>query len=349
MPRKRKRRNNLDAISSDAKRMRSARLRSSSRAHRLSEKSVPTDHFYASTSPVPTSSHVKQRPDDETPIHRFLQNSDSEINAPLLHEIPPLSLPSPQSHNLTPLAPSLPSHFDSPIPANGVSSSSIPNSFSVTSSPLSQVSSTVVNSVPTHDPSLSRTAISSLPTATAANIVDHSAQGDASTSPPSSQSSQTQNPNLPMSHRTRTSTAFNYTTRMNFSRADVGAMQVVCNYCEAKRWRNESPSMCCALGKVCLPPFLPRPQPLLHLLTDLDIEARQFRDPIRKYNSCFQMTSFGADRRIFEHGFMPTFKIQGKVYHRIGPLAPQAGTEPSFLQIYFMEDQAQQAERRLHS
>ena len=61
------------------------------------------------------------------------------------------------------------------------------------------------------------------------------------------------------------------------------------------------------------------------------------------------MTSFGADRRIFEHGFMQTFKIQGQVYHRIGPLALQAGTEPSFLQIYFMEDQAQQVECRLHS
>ena len=61
------------------------------------------------------------------------------------------------------------------------------------------------------------------------------------------------------------------------------------------------------------------------------------------------MISFGADRRIFEHGFMPTFKIQGQVCYRIGPLAPQARTEPSFLQIYFIEDQAQQAERRIHS
>ena len=47
-------------------------------------------------------------------------------------------------------------------------------------------------------------------------------------------------------------------THINFSRADVGAMPVLCKYCEAKRWRNESPSMCCALGKVCLPPFSPR-------------------------------------------------------------------------------------------
>ncbi|KAE9541875.1 hypothetical protein AGLY_003866 [Aphis glycines] len=34
-------------------------------------------------------------------------------------------------------------------------------------------------------------------------------------------------------------------------------------------------------------------------------------DLIRKYNGCFQMTSFGA-KKIVTEGFMPTFKVQGQ-------------------------------------
>ncbi|GFX89244.1 OTU domain-containing protein [Trichonephila clavipes] len=35
---------------------------------------------------------------------------------------------------------------------------------------------------------------------------------------------------------------------------------------------------------------------------------------------------------------MPTFKVQGQVYHRIGSLMARANQKPSFLQIYFMGD-----------
>jgi len=34
--------------------------------------------------------------------------------------------------------------------------------------------------------------------------------------------------------------------------------------------------------------------------------------------------------------FMPTFKIQGQVYHRIGSVLPLSENELSFLQIYFV-------------
>lgn len=33
---------------------------------------------------------------------------------------------------------------------------------------------------------------------------------------------------------------------------------------------------------------------------------------------------------------MPTFKIQGQVYYRIGSVLPSYENEPSFLQIYFV-------------
>ena len=58
------------------------------------------------------------------------------------------------------------------------------------------------------------------------------------------------------------------------------------------------------------------------------------------------MTSFGADKEVTEHGYMPTFKVQGQVYHTIGSLLPMAGEEAKFLQIYFIGDPKYQAKRR---
>lgn len=55
------------------------------------------------------------------------------------------------------------------------------------------------------------------------------------------------------------------------------------------------------------------------------------------------MTSFGA-KQITEAAFMPTFKVQGQVYHLIGSLLPT--DEPRFLQIYFVNNYQQQANIR---
>jgi len=57
-------------------------------------------------------------------------------------------------------------------------------------------------------------------------------------------------------------------------------------------------------------------------------------DLIRKYNDCFKMTSFGAKKRLTE-GFMPTFKVQGQVYHLVRSLVHKLYQNAQFLQIYF--------------
>jgi len=49
------------------------------------------------------------------------------------------------------------------------------------------------------------------------------------------------------------------------------------------------------------------------------------------------MTSFGA-KEIREGNFMPTFKIEGQIYHLIGSLLPTTGQSSKFLQIYFIYD-----------
>ncbi|CAG9764524.1 unnamed protein product [Ceutorhynchus assimilis] len=57
------------------------------------------------------------------------------------------------------------------------------------------------------------------------------------------------------------------------------------------------------------------------------------------------MTSFGATNIIREN-YMPTFKIQGQIYHRAGSLLPLPNEEHKFLQIYFMGDADEQIDQR---
>ena len=117
-------------------------------------------------------------------------------------------------------------------------------------------------------------------------------------------------------------------------------MDKVCQYCQALKFRNEAAGMCCAAGKVVLPPLPAPPEPLLSLLAGNSDDSKLFLRKIRKFNSCFQMTSFGTtkicDLASDGRNFETTFKIQGQVYHKIGSLMPMPDDNPKFLQIYFM-------------
>ncbi|GFS59151.1 uncharacterized protein TNCV_70251 [Trichonephila clavipes] len=88
----------------------------------------------------------------------------------------------------------------------------------------------------------------------------------------------------------------------------------------------------CAAVEVKFPTLELYPENLHSLLTHQDDPlAEHFLSTIRKYNRCFPMTSFGAEE-IKEGNFMPTFKVQGQVYNRIGSLMARAHQKPSFLQ-----------------
>lgn len=137
--------------------------------------------------------------------------------------------------------------------------------------------------------------------------------------------------------------AFNYEPDINYSadsKVTIGAMDKICNYCQALKFRNETPGMCCASGKVVLSPLPTPPEPLKSLLSGISNESKLFLRKTRKFNSCFQMTSFGAskvcDLSSDGRNFETTFKIQGQVYHKIGSLMPMPNEDPKFLQIYFM-------------
>ncbi|XP_023225002.1 uncharacterized protein LOC111625972 [Centruroides sculpturatus] len=124
----------------------------------------------------------------------------------------------------------------------------------------------------------------------------------------------------------------------------LGTMSHKCIHCNALKFK-EAPGMCCSAGKVQLPAFLPLPEPLNSLLMGLHPEHIHFMDCIRKYNACFQMTSFGA-KQVIEDRFMPIFKVQGQVYHLIGSLQPLPQKTPQFLQIYFVGEDERETSLR---
>ncbi|XP_071035395.1 uncharacterized protein [Parasteatoda tepidariorum] len=146
--------------------------------------------------------------------------------------------------------------------------------------------------------------------------------------------------------------AFEYDPEIDYSSHAlilIGSMDNECQYCHALKYKGESPGLCCASGKISLPPLNPPPEPLKTLLAGTASQSKLFLRKIRKFNSCFQMTSFGATKIVHNEdgrNFESTFKIQGQVYHQIGSLLPMPNVDPKFLQIYFMGDEEQQTHTR---
>ncbi|CAE1157731.1 unnamed protein product [Acanthosepion pharaonis] len=116
--------------------------------------------------------------------------------------------------------------------------------------------------------------------------------------------------------------AFIYDPGINLITRDdinIGSMTCVCQFCNACKWAGEPAGLCCSSGKVRLPPLHEPPTPLRGLIAGSHPDSNHFLKTIKQYNNNFQMTSFGA-QVVREESWMPTFKVQGQVYHRIGNL-----------------------------
>ena len=103
--------------------------------------------------------------------------------------------------------------------------------------------------------------------------------------------------------------------------------------------------MCCSNGKVDLQPLPALPSPLNELFGGETVNAKHFLENIRKYNAVFQLTSLGC-KEANPRGWNPQLRIQGQLYHLIGSLQPDMENSPSFLQIYFLNDDDQVARRQ---
>lgn len=123
-------------------------------------------------------------------------------------------------------------------------------------------------------------------------------------------------------------------------------MNFLCPYCGAYKFEKEPPGMCCSNGKIDLPPLIAPPEPLLEYISGETKISKHFLNNLPSYNGCVNMTSFGATKKCNE-GFMPTYKIQGQIYHTIGSLLPLVEGNEQFLQVYFLGNASNEADKRL--
>lgn len=142
--------------------------------------------------------------------------------------------------------------------------------------------------------------------------------------------------------------AFHYDPRIeyeNVQEINIGKMNNKCQYCNAMRFKDESKNMCCSSGRVSLPRYEILPQPLRSLIDNTHEKSKSFQSLLRKYNACFNMTSFGTTVKSVNPDIL-TFKVQGQVYHRMGSLIEQEKNDAKFLQIYFMGDEEKEVKKR---
>lgn len=145
------------------------------------------------------------------------------------------------------------------------------------------------------------------------------------------------------------SEGFHYDPHKDYMQHDevvIGRMELVCVHCHAKKFKSEPPGLCCSNGKVKLIQLVSPPEDLLRYTSGDTPESKHFLKNIRKYNSSFQMTSFGATSVVEQSGFPSTFTVQGQIYHRAGSLLPLPDQPPKFLQLYFIGNDEVQTDQR---
>jgi hypothetical protein len=101
-------------------------------------------------------------------------------------------------------------------------------------------------------------------------------------------------------------------------------------------------TLCCAQGKVMLPPLEPPPEPLKLLFIRNKANAKDFCQRIRSYNNALAFTSMGAnlDTSVAQPGNY-TYRLRDEFYHRMGSLLPQPGEAPKFAQLYINDSHAE--------
>ncbi|KAH9835234.1 uncharacterized protein C8Q71DRAFT_676050, partial [Rhodofomes roseus] len=141
------------------------------------------------------------------------------------------------------------------------------------------------------------------------------------------------------------------------ARHDLGSMDVACTFCGALHWlaerltsssaRNPMFGGCCNSGKVHVPAPPDPPDPLKQLFVQDTVQAREFRNNIRQYNSVFAFTSLGVqiDDSVNRGPGPYVFRIHGELCHRSGSLDPPSGQPRSYAQLFVYDAQAALAER----
>ena len=127
----------------------------------------------------------------------------------------------------------------------------------------------------------------------------------------------------------------------------LGPLDKECRYCQALHWSAESVGKdrygdCCLHGKVVLPFVQHLPHLLHRLYTNNDRRAKEFQCHIQRYNKVFAFTSAGGtfclDGSVLDGCGPPCYKIQGDLYHCLGPVLPGEDQIPSYSQLYIWDN-----------
>jgi len=89
---------------------------------------------------------------------------------------------------------------------------------------------------------------------------------------------------------------------------NIGSLSIVCQHCNALKFRSETPGLCCAGGKVKLSVSDQPPEPFYSLLYGNTIQSNHFLTNTQKYNGCFQMTSLWAEV-VVQPRYNPSCKV----------------------------------------
>jgi len=128
-----------------------------------------------------------------------------------------------------------------------------------------------------------------------------------------------------------------------------GEMTIVCGKCNTLHFLEECAAssscanpqftLCCAQGKVSLPPLAPPPKLFRWFFTSNEANIKDFCQCIRSYNNALAFTSMGADllnTSVTQPGNY-SYRLRGELYHKMGSLPPQPGETPKFTQLYISD------------
>lgn len=85
--------------------------------------------------------------------------------------------------------------------------------------------------------------------------------------------------------------AFRYDAEIDYGAEQcvaIGSLNIVCQHCKALKFPHETPGLCCAGGKVKLPPLEPPPEPLRSLLSGVGVISNHFLSNISNTITVFK-------------------------------------------------------------
>jgi hypothetical protein len=120
----------------------------------------------------------------------------------------------------------------------------------------------------------------------------------------------------------------------------LGSMDQICPHCQARFWSQERTqagnyTTCCSNGKVKLNPITPPTDLMNELFQGNTSRSKAFLKKSRQFNTKCSFASVSLNEYQFRTHVIPTIRISGQVYHRLGAIHPEPHICSLYLCKYF--------------